>query len=105
VIKRVVGLAGETLRIEQGRVWIDGVPLDEPFLGPNPYRGGSFGPITIPPGHIFVLGDNRSPLASRDSRLFGTVQNDTLAGRATAVVWPLWRRDASGDWRWNAGPR
>ena len=105
VIKRVVGLPGETLRIEQGQVWIGGVPIDEGYLGSHPYRAGSYGPISIPAGHVFVLGDNRSPLASRDSRAFGPVPIAALAGHATAVVWPLWRTDPGGVWRWHAGGR
>jgi len=105
VIKRVVAIAGETLRMEQGRVWIDGVPIDEPYLNPEVRYSGTFGPLRIPEGHLFVLGDNRSPLASRDSRVFGTIPEGSLAGIPTTVVWPLWRSDPNHGWRWNVGGR
>jgi signal peptidase I len=105
VIKRVVAVGGETLRIEQGRVWIGAVPMEEPYLDPEIRYGGTFGPLLIPAGHIFVLGDNRSPLASRDSRVFGAVPEAIVAGRPRTVVWPLWRHDPHHGWRWNVGGR
>lgn len=104
VIKRVVGLPGETLRMEQGQVWIGGLPIAEPYLDAGLLQAGSHGPVVIPAGHVFVLGDNRLPLASRDSRAFGPVPQAGVAGTATLVVWPLWRRHDTG-WRWNVGAR
>lgn len=85
-IKRVIGLAGERVEIVDNQVLIDGIPIDEPYL-----RTGSvmpdFGPIIVPPGRMFVMGDNRN--ASQDSRYFGAVPTDTIVGRAFVIMWPI----------------
>lgn len=85
LIKRVVGLAGERVTIADGRVYIDGVPLDEPYLDQVTQGGGRS--WVIPPLHVFVMGDNRS--ASRDSRIFGPVPLEQLIGKAMVRYWPL----------------
>ena len=85
LIKRVVGLAGERVTIADGRVYIDGVPLDEPYLDQVTQGGGRS--WVIPPLHVFVMGDNRS--ASRDSRIFGPVALEQLIGKAMVRYWPL----------------
>ncbi|TET50523.1 MAG: signal peptidase I [Anaerolineales bacterium] len=85
LIKRVIGLAGETIEIRGGEVFIDGERLVEEWtvrLG-----GGSYGPVEVPPLHVFVLGDNRG--ASNDSRAFGPVPIDDIVGRAWFSYWPL----------------
>jgi signal peptidase I len=85
LIKRVIGLPGETLKIEKGLVYINGKPIEEPYLE---YRSDrSYGPTTVPAGHIFVMGDNRG--ASNDSRVFGPVSLDRVVGRAWVSYWPL----------------
>ncbi|OQA45775.1 MAG: Signal peptidase IB [Chloroflexi bacterium ADurb.Bin325] len=85
LIKRVVGLPGERVTVADGRVFIDGAPLDEPYLDQDTLgRGRSW---IVPPLHIFVMGDNRS--ASRDSRSFGPVPMDQIVGRALVRYWPL----------------
>ncbi|MCD6291423.1 MAG: signal peptidase I [Anaerolineae bacterium] len=84
LIKRVIALPGETLEIRKGVVYINGQPLDEPYVV---YRSQeSFGPIVIPPLHVFVMGDNRA--ASNDSRAFGPVHIDNVIGRAWLSYWP-----------------
>lgn len=85
LIKRVVGLPGETIEIRDGYVYINGEMLQEPYLHQLTY--GNFGPHVIAPGHIFVLGDNRS--ASNDSRSFGEVKISYIVGRAWFRYWPL----------------
>lgn len=84
-IKRVIGLPGETLEIRDNQVYIDGVPLDEPYLRPGT-RMADFGPVAVEPDHYFVMGDNRN--LSSDSRFNGTVSRDRLVGRAFVIVWP-----------------
>lgn len=84
LIKRVVGLSGETLEIHDGRVYIDGKLVDEPYL--NQPTWGTVDPILIPEGHVFVMGDNRR--ASNDSRAFGVVALDDIIGRAWMRYWP-----------------
>jgi signal peptidase I len=71
--------------IADGRVYIDGVPLDEPYLDQVTQGGGRS--WVIPPLHVFVMGDNRS--ASRDSRIFGPVALEQLIGKAMVRYWPL----------------
>jgi signal peptidase I len=66
-------------------VFINGHPLVEPYL-PIDVRTSSFGPVTIPEGHVWMMGDNRSN--SRDSRVFGPIATTELIGRAFAKVWP-----------------
>jgi signal peptidase I len=84
-IKRVIGLPGETLEIKDNRVWIDGVALSEPYLAEVYQR--DYGPVLIPEGYIFVMGDNRNN--SRDSRYIGPVALDQVLSRAWMRVWPL----------------
>ncbi len=85
LIKRVIALEGETIEIRGGAVYIDGLLLVEDYLAPDTVMP-SFGPITVPSGEVFVMGDNRN--RSKDSRVFGTVPADVIVGRALAVVWP-----------------
>ena len=93
LIKRVVGLPGETISAEGGHVVIDGRTLVEPYL-PDGLRTEDFEPVTIPDGHVFVMGDNRAPGGSHDSRFpdIGPIEIDTIQGRAIARIWPPDRR-------------
>jgi signal peptidase I len=84
LIKRVVGLPGERVTMSDGRVYIDGAPLDEPYLAqPTLGQGRSW---LVPPLSVFVMGDNRG--ASRDSRVFGPVPMEQIIGRAAFRYWP-----------------
>jgi signal peptidase I len=80
-VKRIVGLPGETFSIVGGRVWINGKPLDEPYLTKGswtaPQQHGRR-PLAIPPDHYLVLGDNRSN--SIDSRTYGPTNRRNLIG-------------------------
>lgn len=86
LIKRVVGLPGEEVRIADGRVLVDGRPLDEPYLAAGTQTFGDT-TVTVPPGHLWVMGDNRSN--SSDSRVFGAIPEDLVVGRAFVKVWPV----------------
>lgn len=83
-IKRVIGVPGDRIRIDRGRVYRNGVALDEPYVLHPDDR--SFAEISVRPGSVYVLGDNRAQ--SEDSRLFGPVGDDRLIGRAIAGLWP-----------------
>lgn len=86
LIKRVIGLPGETVEVKDGKVYIDGRPLDEPFLAGDT-RPGRHGRVVVPPLHVYVMGDNRDH--SNDSRSFGPVAIDNIVGRAWISYWPL----------------
>jgi signal peptidase I len=100
LVKRIVGLPGETISSQNGAVYIDGKLLAEHWLpsgapsDTGALAGGDShpqfdlpGPVKIPPGEYYVLGDNRKD--SEDSRFFGPIPRSLIVGRAVAVVWPL----------------
>ena len=84
LVKRVVALAGETVEAASGTLRVDGRELNEPYLVEGTTTG-DFGPVSVPAGHLWVMGDNRSQ--SRDSRAFGPIGDGTVVGLA---VWRLW---------------
>jgi len=84
LIKRVMGLPGETIEVRGGEVYIDGEKVEEDWT--TRQGGGNYGPKTIPPLHVFVMGDNRG--ASNDSRNFGPVHIDHIVGQAWFSYWP-----------------
>ncbi len=86
LIKRVIGLPGETVEGRNGGIYIDGRSLIEPYLPPGTMTS-SFGPIVVPAGHLWVMGDNR-PFSS-DSRVFGSIPGTTVVGRVIWRVWPV----------------
>jgi signal peptidase I len=98
LIKRVVGLPGETISYQQCQLKVDDKLVNEPYLDPNVVTptscGPSFGPTVVAANHVFVMGDNRG--GSKDSRddQVGQIAYGDLVGRAFVVIWPF------GDWRW-----
>lgn len=102
LIKRVLGLPGETLEIRSCIVYINGVQVDEPYLNPEQTsqvepsaRCGShtdMAPVVVPEEMVFVMGDNR--VQSFDSRDFGPIDSDKVRGRAFVVIWP------ASAWAW-----
>ena len=103
-IKRVVGVAGDTIAIKNKRIYINGSPSNDGhgvhtdsliFPGSLQPRD-NFGPVTVPPGHIFVMGDNRDE--SYDSRFWGFVDLRDVLGKAFIIYWS-WDKENS-DVRW-----
>ena len=86
-IKRVVGLPGEWVSVVDGRVLINGKPLKESYLPANRYDRQSYPPTYVPAGHYYVLGDHRE--SSNDSRMWGTVDQKYIYGKAVFVYWPF----------------
>jgi signal peptidase I len=88
LIKRVIGLSGETVEARDGQVYVDGKALEETYL-PDGTVTSIDEPIEVPEGEILVLGDNRG--VSQDGRFFGPIDEDLIVGRAIWRVWPLGR--------------
>jgi len=86
-IKRVIGLPGETVEGKDGKIYINGRQLVEPYLAEQPI--GDFPPKTIPKGQLWVMGDNRN--RSSDSRVFGPIKKSKIVGRAILRIWPVTR--------------
>jgi signal peptidase I len=98
-VKRVIGLPGETIEISKDRVFINGGPIDEPYAYFEPEERSSlqakgstdaspvsrYGPIMIPEGKLFVMGDNRNN--SADSRYWGFVELETVKSKASFIYW------------------
>ena len=104
-IKRVVGVAGDVIQIHQKHVYINEAPWNDPYAyfadGEARRRGRSprddYGPVTVPPRHVFVMGDNRD--RSYDSRFWGFVDLDEVKGKAFVIYWS-W--DGTDRWvRWD----
>ena len=83
LIKRVVGLPGETVSVRQNRVLINGILLEEPYIAQAPLYSGEW---TVPQGNLFVLGDNRND--SKDSHQWGMLPTDNIIGKALLIYWP-----------------
>lgn len=86
LIKRVIGLPGDELITKDGQLYVNGRLLEEPYLPEGTATYGIDQPLTVPEGQILVLGDNREN--SSDGRVFGTIDADTVVGRAFMIMWP-----------------
>jgi signal peptidase I len=101
LIKRVIGVAGDSVSIVDCVVFVNGQAIDEPYLSAydtnqinldDRCRVPNLEETVVEPQHLFVMGDNRPQ--SFDSRMFGTIEEDLVAGRAFVIIWPL------GSLRW-----
>ena len=93
-IKRIIALENQVVDIDRfsGEVSVDGKVLTEDYIDPDTItqQGGAITfPYTVPEGHVFVLGDNRHPGGSTDSRSIGPVPHQSIIGKASMRIWPL----------------
>lgn len=86
LIKRVAGVAGDVVGIEDGVLVVNSKPVHEPYVNAAEMDSVYFGPVVVPPGRVFVLGDNRAN--SIDSRRFGPVALSAVTGRVLGRIWP-----------------
>jgi signal peptidase I len=98
-IKRVIGLPGEVIEIRRGTVYVDGMPLEEPYVNQEELSTADFPPTSVPDGMLFVMGDNRNH--SGDSRYqppagLGFVPIDRVIGKAVVTIWPPARAGGVG---------
>jgi signal peptidase I len=86
-IKRVVGLPGDTVEIQDGHVSVNGNRLEEPYVPPEELDRGNLSATQVPMGEYFVMGDHR--ISSNDSRIFGPVPRQFIYGKAVFAYWPF----------------
>jgi signal peptidase I len=104
-IKRVIGVPGDTVRIVNKKLYINGAEAQDPhavykedtLLPGDAQKRDNFGPITVPPGKIFVLGDNRD--RSLDSRFWGFVPLEDVKGKAFIIYWSWDRQETNVRWK------
>jgi signal peptidase I len=85
-LKRVVALPGDRVGVRDGVLFVNGRPVREGYVDHESVDASFFGPVTVPAGHLFVLGDQRAN--SEDSRVYGPIAQEAVLGRAGFVVWP-----------------
>jgi signal peptidase I len=90
LVKRVIGLPGQTLTSKDNTIYVNGKPLVQPWTH-NPILGTAIGTVKVPPNHYFMMGDNESD--SCDSRFWGTISRSSIIGKAFIRIWPLSRLD------------
>ena len=84
LVKRVIAVAGETIEVRGGHAWVNGQPVDEPWI--EQFGGPGYRPEVVPEDHVFILGDNRA--VSHDSRAIGPVPVDSVRGHVVLVYRP-----------------
>jgi signal peptidase I len=82
-IKRVIGIPGDTILVQNGEVFVNGILLHEPYIAEAPLYSGEW---SVGPGEVFVLGDNRNN--SADSQNWGNLDQDEIIGKAILIYWP-----------------
>jgi len=92
LIKRIVAIEGDEVKVRSGKLYVNDVKQDEPFTAED--AAYEFGPVLVPPGDVLVLGDNRNH--SLDGHIWGFLPRENVIGRAVFIYWPPWRVGNSG---------
>mmetsp|Transcript_24793 Transcript_24793/g.70802 ORF Transcript_24793/g.70802 Transcript_24793/m.70802 type:complete len:265 (+) Transcript_24793:223-1017(+) len=92
LIKRIVAIEGDEVEVKRGKLYVNGDKQDEPYTAED--AAYEFGPVTVPPGTVLVLGDNRNH--SLDGHIWGFLPTQNVIGRAVFVYWPPWRLGNEG---------
>jgi len=92
LIKRIVAIEGDEVKVRGGKLYINGEKQDEPFTAED--AAYEFGPVTVPPGDVLCLGDNRNH--SLDGHIWGFLPKENVIGRAVFIYWPPWRLGNEG---------
>lgn len=90
LVKRIIGIPGDTLEIRGGQLYVNGVLQVEPYTDVK-IEDGDYAQITVSPDHYFVMGDNRHKNGSKDSRTFKEVPSNMIEGRGDMILWPISR--------------
>jgi len=96
-VKRVVGLPGDVIEVHDGHLFRNGAELEESYIPDG--TDGNFGPVTVPEGQVFVMGDNRNDSADSRESWVGPLNQNMLRGKVISVVWPInrWGVVAHGE--------
>ena len=91
IIKRVIALEGDVIEIKDGNVYVNNEKVEEPYINGEKTHAivPEYQSLVVPKGHIYVLGDNRMPNESLDSRIFGPVSLEKVEGRAVLRFYPF----------------
>ncbi len=86
-VKRAIGLPGETVEVRNSTVYINGEPLSESYVNPEPYN--DMAAVTVPENHVFVMGDNRAHSLDSRTEKIGPIAHEAIVGHGLFVIWPL----------------
>lgn len=88
LVKRIIGVPGDSIEVKEHKVFRNGVALDEPYTDKE-VEGDYNISLVVPEHHFFIIGDNRGFMKSNDSRAFGPVNEDLIVGKVSLIFWPI----------------